>query len=61
MKVADRVETSSGVPVAAGAAETAAELAQAVRAATRDLAFGVEPATFLVALDELAADAEQSP
>ena len=60
MTEADRVETGSGVPVAAGAVATAAELAQAVRDATRDLDFGVEPASFLVVLDELAADAGQA-
>ena len=46
-------------PVAASAAETAAELAQAVREATRDLPFGVEPAAFLVVLEVLA-DAGES-
>ncbi len=38
MTMGDRVDTGSGVPIATSAAETAAELAQAVRDATRDLA-----------------------
>ena len=59
MTMGDRVDTGSGVPIATSAAETAAELAQAVREATRDLAFGVEPASFLVALEDLAADGER--
>jgi hypothetical protein len=54
-----RVDTGSGVPVAASASETAAELAQVVREATRDLPFGVEPASFLVVL-EILADAGES-
>ena len=37
MTMGERVDTGSGVPVATSAAETAAELAQAVREATRDL------------------------
>jgi hypothetical protein len=59
MTVSDRVDTGSAVPVAASAAQTAAELAQAVREATRDLAFGGEPAAFLVALEDLAPVVEQ--
>lgn len=47
-------ESASGVMVAAGAVETAAELAQAVREATRDLPFGTEAPAFLVALEDLA-------
>ncbi|MFO1037647.1 MAG: hypothetical protein U1E45_12430 [Geminicoccaceae bacterium] len=34
----------------------AAELVRAVRVATRDLPFHLEPASFLVALEELGAD-----
>ena len=41
MTAGHRVDTGSGVPVPPSAAETAAELAQAVREATRDLTFGV--------------------
>ena len=59
MTMGDCVDTGSGVPIAAGAAETAAELALAVREATRELAFGVEPASFLVALEDLAAGGER--
>ena len=54
MTVGQSVEAGSGVPVTSGAVETAAELAQAVRDATRELPFGVEPASFLVALEALA-------
>jgi hypothetical protein len=54
MTVGQSVEAGSGVSVAAGAAETAADLAQAVRDATRELPFGVEPASFMVALESMA-------
>ncbi len=54
MTVGQCVETGSGVAVAADAAVAAAELARAVREATGDLPFDVEPASFLVALDALA-------
>ena len=47
-------ESASGVMVAAGAVETAAELARVVREATRDLPFGAEAPAFLVALEDLA-------
>ena len=55
-----QVETASGVPVPASAVETALELAQAVREATRDLPFGAEPPAFLVALENLADDDEEA-
>jgi hypothetical protein len=45
--------------MAADAAVTAAELAQAVREATRDLPLDIEPASFLVALEALAAAGER--
>ena len=54
------VETGSGVPVPTEAAETAAELARLVRAATVDLPFGTEPASFPVALERLADDVERA-
>jgi hypothetical protein len=49
-----RVDTTSRVPVPQAAAETAAELTRTVRDATRDLPFEIEPASFVVALEELA-------
>ncbi len=54
MAKAQKVDSGSGVPISTGAAETAAELAQSVREATGELQFGLEPASFLVALVELA-------
>lgn len=53
-----RVETGSGVAVAADAVASGADLARAVREATRELPFDVEPASFLVALETLADAAE---
>jgi hypothetical protein len=54
MPAASAVRTASGVPVAVEAATTAEELAAIAREALRDLPFGVEPAEFLVTLEELA-------
>jgi hypothetical protein len=47
-------ETGCGVAVPATAIEAAEELALAGRAATRELPFGSEPATFLAVLERLA-------
>ena len=54
MAANEQVETVSGVAVSTPAAETAAELMQAVRNATRDLPFAVDPASFLVMLERTA-------
>ncbi len=54
MAANEQVETVSGVAVSMAAAETAAELAQAVRDATRDLPFGVEPPASWSALESTA-------
>ena len=54
------VETVSGVAVTAAALETAAELAARVREVTRELPFAVDPAGFLVALEDLAQDDEDT-
>lgn len=50
------VETISGVAVTAAALETAAELAARVRDVTHELPFMVDPAGFLVTLEHLAED-----
>ena len=52
------VATPSGLAVLASDAAAAEELAALVRAATRDLPFGAEPAAFLVTLERLAAQGE---
>jgi hypothetical protein len=53
------VETPSGVPVPEPGVAAAEELARAVREATAGLPFGVEPASFVAALERLApAEAE---
>lgn len=49
------VDTGSGVKVTAAAVAAAEELAQLVREATAGLPFEAEPATFMVALERLAA------
>ena len=59
MTAQQRVETGSGVAVAAEAASTADELARTVREATRGLPFDVEPASFLVALEATAAKEQE--
>ena len=56
----NQVETVSGVAVSMAATETAAELAQAVRIATRDLPFAVDPASFLVMLEKTANEDESA-
>jgi hypothetical protein len=58
MSAGAEVETASGVLVPASAAETALELALAVREATRDLPFESEPASFLAVLESLADDGQ---
>ena len=60
MAANEQVETVSGVAVSMPAAETAAELAQAVRIATRDLPFAVDPASFLVMLEKTANEDESA-
>jgi hypothetical protein len=48
------VPSPSGVAIPVEGEATAQELALLVRAATRDLPFGAEPAAFLAALERLA-------
>ena len=50
------VATPSGIGIPPEGPATAEALQQLVREATRDLAFGVEPAAFLAALERLAPD-----
>lgn len=52
--------TVSGIEVPASAVAVAAELAQAVRAATAGLPFEAEPALYLALLEQLAQDDEES-
>jgi hypothetical protein len=54
MEETTEVETPSGVPVPAAGLAAAEELARAVREATAGLPFGVEPASFVAALERLA-------
>lgn len=56
MAEAGTVATASGIEIGPAAASLAAEVSAAVRAATRDLPFGAEPAAFLAVLEALAAE-----
>ena len=60
MAANEQVETVSGVAVPMTAAETAAELARAVRNATRNLPFAIDPAGFLVVLENTAHEDESA-